>query len=511
VKVVIADDNPLHRRLLERLLEQWGYQVLSVESGAAALEMLEPDSGPSLAILDWLMPNMDGLEVARRVRALRQYRYVYILLLTALDARSDLIQAFEAGVDDFLSKPFNAEELSLRLRAARRVLAAEERYRLITETASDGIITIDRDGRIRFANPAAGRILGYSCRELAGSSIDAFIPGFSDRLSRKGAAQGSELFAIRRNGEQTWLEASFSGFPALNGEGVVTAVIRDITERKVLEFQLAQAQKLESVGRLAAGVAHEINTPIQYVSDNIEFLRGAFRNLSQLLRLYDELHADARNGDIRPDLVRRISEAAEGMDLGYIAGEIPSAVDQSAEGAGRVAQIVRAMREFAHPGGVERTAVDLNRAIRSTVLVARNEWKYVAEMTERLDPQLPLVKVVPGEFNQVMLNLIVNAAQAIAEAIKNKPGTKGRIIIETRHDGGWVEIRVQDTGTGIPEELRSRIFDPFFTTKPVGKGTGQGLEIAYSIIVKRHGGTITFDSKMGEGTTFVLRLPTQEQ
>ena len=137
MNVVIADDNPLHRRFLERLLTQWGYQVIAVDTGAAALEALEPDSGPSLAILDWLMPNMDGLEVARRVRALRQYRYVYILLLTALDARSDLIQAFEAGVDDFLSKPFNAEELSVRLRAARRVLAAEERYRLITETASD--------------------------------------------------------------------------------------------------------------------------------------------------------------------------------------------------------------------------------------------------------------------------------------------------------------------------------------------------------------------------------------
>ena len=344
---------------------------------------------------------------------------------------------------------------------------------------------------------------------MTGRDLDGFVPEFSDRLNRKGNAHGSELFSIRRNGEQTWLEASFSGFPAANGDGVVTAVIRDITERKVLEFQLAQAQKLESVGRLAAGVAHEINTPIQYVSDNIEFLRGAFRNLSELLGLYEQLHTDALNGEVRPDLVRKITQAAESMDLNYLSAEIPSAVDQSAEGAGRVAQIVRAMREFAHPGGIERTAVDLNRAIRSTVLVARNEWKYVAEMTERLDPRLPLVKVVPGEFNQVILNLIVNAAQAIAEAIKNKPGTKGRILIETRHVDGWAEIRVQDTGTGIPETLRSRIFDPFFTTKPVGKGTGQGLEIAYSIIVDRHGGTITFETKVGEGTTFILRLPTQ--
>ena len=175
-----------------------------------------------------------------------------------------------------------------------------------------------------------------------------------------------------------------------------------------------------------------------------------------------------------------------------------------------MARIVGAMKEFSHPGVSEKTSIDINRAIESTLTVSHNEWKYVAELVTDLAPDLPLVRCLPGEFNQVILNLIVNAAHAIADTVQNGSATKGTITISTRHRGNWLEIRIADTGPGIPEKIRTRIFDPFFTTKAVGKGTGQGLAIAHSVVVDKHGGTITFETELGRGTTFIIRLPLNE-
>jgi signal transduction histidine kinase len=182
-------------------------------------------------------------------------------------------------------------------------------------------------------------------------------------------------------------------------------------------------------------------------------------------------------------------------------------LQESLEGISRVATIVRAMKEFSHPGRKEKMALDLNHAIETTVLVARNEWKYTADLTTDLAPDLPQVPCLVHEFNQAMLNLIVNAAHAVGDVAAKTEGSKGSIKISTRQDGAWVEIRISDTGTGIPENIRHRIFDPFFTTKDVGKGTGQGLAIARSTVVDKHGGEINFESTVGKGTTFIIRLP----
>ncbi|MGD9128004.1 MAG: HAMP domain-containing sensor histidine kinase, partial [Planctomycetia bacterium] len=187
--------------------------------------------------------------------------------------------------------------------------------------------------------------------------------------------------------------------------------------------------------------------------------------------------------------------------------ETPKAIQQSIEGVDKVAEIVRAMKEFSHPGSDKKQSIDLNRAIESTLTVSRSEWKYAGEVVTKFDPDLPLVPCFPNEFNQVILNLIVNAAQAILEGADESSTPQGTITISTTHENDWVEVRIQDTGTGIPEEIRSKVFDHFFTTKGVGKGTGQGLAIAYSIIVEKHGGTINFESEVGEGTTFIVRLP----
>jgi len=282
---------------------------------------------------------------------------------------------------------------------------------------------------------------------------------------------------------------------------------QDVTERKRLETELFQARKMESIGQLAAGIAHEINTPTQYVGDNTRFVKDSFAAVAAVLESHEAILAAAKTGNVSPDLLEQSERLLAASDFAYLREQIPQALDETLEGVSRVAKIVKAMKEFSHPGGKEKTPADLNKAIESTATVARNEWKYVADLKMELDPALPFVPCFLGEINQAVLNLIVNAAHAIGDVIKNSPGAKGLITIQTLNEGDQVEIRVADTGTGIPEAMRSKIFEPFFTTKAVGKGTGQGLAMVYGTVVKRHGGTVTFESTVGKGTTFIVRLP----
>jgi signal transduction histidine kinase len=284
-------------------------------------------------------------------------------------------------------------------------------------------------------------------------------------------------------------------------------MFEDITERKQLREQLLQAQKLESVGQLAAGIAHEINTPIQYVGDNVRFLQETFAELVALNAAYARLLAAAAAMDPAPQILEEVSLAVGKIDVDYLFEEIPKAIDQTLEGISRVATLVGAMKEFSHPGTGEKVPLNLNHAIECTIQVARNEWKYVADVKMNLDSDLPLVSCLPGEFNQVILNLIVNAAHAIEDVAAKGGPEKGLITIGTRSLTGWAEVRIEDTGGGIPEKIRSRIFDPFFTTKEVGKGTGQGLAIARSVVVDKHQGTIDVETQEGKGTAFIIRLP----
>jgi signal transduction histidine kinase len=286
---------------------------------------------------------------------------------------------------------------------------------------------------------------------------------------------------------------------AVDSAGVYGLSI-DITQQKKLEQELAQAQKLESIGQLSAGIAHEINTPTQFIGDNVRFLNDSMTEVFSVLRT---LEARAGAGTLGGDELAQLLTAA---DVAYLREEVPKAISQSLDGVARISKIVGAMKEFSHPA-VERTPHDLNRAIASTITVASNEWKYVAEVRTDFDATLPPVTVMPGAFNQVILNILVNAAHAIAEANSGKPAAKGSIGVSTRKSDDWAEIRIQDSGTGIPEKIRDRIFDPFFTTKPVGKGTGQGLAIAHDVVVNKHKGTIAIETAPGEGTTFVIRIP----
>jgi two-component system NtrC family sensor kinase len=284
-----------------------------------------------------------------------------------------------------------------------------------------------------------------------------------------------------------------------------------LDELRLTQAKLLQAQKLQAIGQLAAGIAHEVNTPAQYVTDNVTFLQRSFDRLLALLAAQDEILEAVRRGDATPQSVEVVDALRQKTKLPYLREQVPRAIQQSLEGLGQVSSIVKAMKEFSHPSGAQRQPFDIHDVIESTSLVAKNEWKYVAELRLDFDWSLPTVSLLRNEFSQVILNLIVNAAHAIADSLPPGSSEKGEIVISTRAHGGFVEVRVADTGTGIPEELRSRVFEPFFTTKEVGKGTGQGLAIAYSVIVDKHGGTIGLESEVGKGTTFVIQLPLEER
>ena len=401
-----------------------------------------------------------------------------------------------------------AEDITRRLQMEQKIAQLAQ----IVESAEAAIVSHDLSGSVLTWNRGAERMYGYSSDEMIGRTITALVPGdrldenqaITEKLSRGQGVSHLETARVTKSGDV--IPVLLTTSPIQDHDGAVLAVAHvawDLTQIKRLEQQLAQAQKLESIGQLAAGIAHEINTPIQYIGDNAHFLKNAFDDLLQVAEAGEPEPVGIEA--TRRDLVATVPQVDSEV-LTYLKDEVPRAIGHLIEGVDQVARIVRAMKEFSHPGPVEKTYIDINRAIESTVVVSRNEWKYVAEVKTNLDPDLPPVPCVAGEFNQVILNLIVNAAHAIADKV-NGSGQMGSILVSTSVRDGFAEIRVSDSGGGIPESIRSKIFDPFFTTKPVGKGTGQGLAIAHSVIVQRHHGTLRFESEPGQGTTFVIQLP----
>ncbi len=414
------------------------------------------------------------------------------------------------------------EDITNRKLSEHRLTESERKYRTLFESANDAFLLM-RDLRILDCNSTSLTIFGCNDRkDLVGKSLARFFPedqpGRDPRafqmidIMRENQAEEPKMFEwsfLRTDGKPFDAEVAFNTIE-LDGNHLLLTVVRDVTERKQLENQLRQAQKLESIGQLAAGIAHELNTPIQYIGDNTRFLQEAFPGiLSAAKQQFDLLKELARlvGGDESQALLDRIEDHRNEADLEYLLDEVPTALDQTLEGVDRVADIVRAMKAFSHPGTGGHKGIDLNRSIENTIIVARNEYKYVADLVTDMDPGLPLVPCDASEINQVILNLIVNAAHAISDRIDRSMGERGTITISSRTVGLWVEVRVSDTGTGIPSKVRERIFDPFFTTKEVGRGTGQGLAISRSVIVDKHKGTLHFETEENVGTTFVIRLP----
>jgi Signal transduction histidine kinase regulating C4-dicarboxylate transport system len=313
---------------------------------------------------------------------------------------------------------------------------------------------------------------------------------------------------MTKTGERILVSGSITALKSATNDTVgFVIVFQNVNEKQKAEAQNLLSQKMEAIGQLAAGIAHEINTPIQYVGDNIKFLGKAYSKYSETLAVYQQIIQERLGKPITQADLDRLDELTCQKKLSYYLNEIPKAIQESLDGTERVRKIVLAMREFSHPSEKEKKFSDINHGIETTIVISRNEWKYCAEMETDLDNDLPLVYCQIDEINQVVLNMIVNAAQAIQEKAPRGSEQKGKILIGTRTRENKVLITVQDTGSGIPAEIRSRIFDPFFTTKGVGKGTGQGLSMAHNIIVKKHHGLIGAESDPGLGTTFTIELP----
>ena len=390
------------------------------------------------------------------------------------------------------------------------------RFSLVVEQSPVSVLITNLQGEIIYVNRKFTETSGYEVNEVLGRTPSFLKSGHtspSDYQQLWESIEGGKewrgvLHNRRKNGELYWESETIC--PIENYDGTITHILgikEDITEKLTMEGQLRQSQKLEAIGQLAAGIAHEINTPIQYVGDNTSFLKESWGQLTELLATAQNLRDESALGTISQTAIENFDKCRNAADIEYLSEEIPRAIDQTLEGVGRVSRIVSAMKEFSHPGSEEKRAVDLNRAIETTVTISRNEWKYVATVQMHLESGLPLVPCLAGEINQVLLNLVVNAAHAIADAAKPEVGALGTITLSTHRDGDWVEISVADTGTGIPEKARERVFDPFFTTKEVGKGTGQGLMLARNVVVIKHEGRIWFDTEVGKGTTFFIRLP----
>ncbi|HKE16770.1 MAG TPA: ATP-binding protein [Kofleriaceae bacterium] len=399
---------------------------------------------------------------------------------------------------------------------------SREQYRLLLETTK----TIPwewrpSEQRFTYVGPQIQSLLGTGPESCLTSQFlsDHLAPDERDQvIAALGCPAESTLdLEIRmRTAADKWLWLRMIGGASTEAIGVqgqagariVRGVMLDVTQSREMEAQLRQSQKLESVGRLAAGVAHEINTPVQFVNDSVTFVRTASDDLGGLIARYRAANRSILDGAPRVELAREVVEAEEDVDLEYLLENVPKALDRSIEGLGRVATIVRSMKEFAHPDQKNKTAVNLNQAITSTLIMASNEYKYVADVETELG-EIPLVACHAGEVNQAVLNIIVNAAHAVDDVVKGS-SARGRIKIRTLRDGDCVVISISDTGGGIPLHIRDRIFDPFFTTKEVGKGTGQGLAIARQVVREKHGGDLTFESELGAGTTFHIRLPIGE-
>lgn len=397
-----------------------------------------------------------------------------------------------------------------------RLLAeSAELAKVIRESPHEVYIFSRDDLKFIEVNRGACRATGYSSEELLGMTPLDLKPEHDEQSFRSlvsAIEKGSDSYLEfqtehrRKNGELYPAQISLHA-AEYQGKPVFTAFVKDLTEVRNLERQLSQAQKLESIGQLSAGVAHEINTPMQFINDNIHFLNDCTSGLFKVIESYQSNLFVDHPSKSWEERKAEATQVADECHFQRMQEQIPVAIQESLEGVDRVIKIVRAMKEFSHPGTTEKVSTDINEAIRSTVTISKNRWKYAADVTLDLAEDLPDVKTLPAELNQVLLNLVVNASDAISERLGESSGEKGTVGIRTYATHAHMVIEVSDTGGGIPEAIRDRIFDPFFTTKDVGKGTGQGLAISYDVIVNKHQGVIDVESELGRGTTFIVKLP----
>jgi len=514
------------------------------DDGIALVAQAKAEKNPyALAFVDMRMPpGMDGLGTIVKLWEIDPRLQVVICSAYSDYSWTEIIT--RVGRNDrlvILRKPFDnievlqlahalTEKWSLQVQVqqhvdelenlvddqTRQLHTSQNLFSLILDNTHDVIVVTDTEGKRVYSSPAHQRLLGFSAEEIAGMTPLSIVHPDEIEEVREVARRvmetaQRELVTMRcrhKDGSYLHFEASLNAVKDDSGHPVYLVITaRDITERYKKEMQTRLNQKLESIGLLAAGIAHEINTPTQFISDNTRFLIEAFEKFDRLIGGYRATLRTAEAQGLLGAELAQLRELEEKCELDYYKGEVPRTLEQSLEGLGRVSKIVRSLKEFSHPGSPNRTPLDLNHAIENAIVVCRHEWKYVAEVVTDLDPTLPLVPCLADEFNQAILNLLINAGHAVADTRVPGKEVNGKITVKTSQSDGWAIISISDTGVGIPEAIHDRIFEPFFTTKALGKGTGQGLPIVRSVIVGKHQGKVSFTTEVGKGTTFTLHLP----
>jgi two-component system NtrC family sensor kinase len=556
--ILVVDDTPELLELLAKILTFEGFLVHPAASGALALAYAA-EQPPDLIILDIRMPEMDGFEICRRLKAEEKTRHIPVIFLTGATEVSDRVEALKLGAVDYITKPFQYEECLARVRTqlelsrlnlllknqsaaledaneelrkenVERRLAedflrhSEERYRAIFENAIEGIFRSTPDRQFTLVNPAFARMIGYNSPEEminAGADIGKRLwvdqecrKEYVMKLARDGLVRDFQATFYKTDGTATRVSINARAVRDDAGEILYyEGAAEDITERvklftelenacaelKESESKLIQQEKMASIGQLAAGVAHEINNPMGFVISNLNSLGKYTAKLHEYLLLQGEviqrLSSDGE-GDCK-HLLSSLEQKRSALKIDHILEDGPNLIKQSQNGAQRVKQIVLDLKDFSHIDEEKYTLSDINKILDSTINIVWNELKYKANLVRHYGA-IPSIRCNPGQLSQVFVNILVNAVQAIEKS--------GEIVITTCHDGHSVTISIRDTGCGIAKEDRKKIFEPFFTTKPVGKGTGLGLSIAYSI-VKKHGGNIYAESDPAQGTTFYVEFP----
>jgi signal transduction histidine kinase len=504
--------------LVARAVEQ--RHLVVDEHGVGDTHLTEPRV--AIAVPSWAQPLLVGEELVGVLRAEG-------ILLGPAEVQNQLGPFFSYAALVLKSEGLSHSRLveaNQKLRQTNERLTQEmaERARqqgfleALLESLNAVIIACDANGLVTLLNRTSRQLLeapdGPLLAKDSGRSFnlhraDGRTPLPDDEAPLARALRGERvdhLEAVMVTPGKPVMTLLASGRPIISADGATIGAVvamQDITDRKHLESQLRHAQKLEAVGQLASGLAHELNTPAQFVGDSLGFLASAFGDVWTVLERYQQAVATL---DAPPAaLSRALAEAEAEADLPFLAQNVPSAFERVTEGIARISRVVGAMKDFAHPDAKQKSPADLNYALQATLTIARNEYKDIAELETDLGA-LPPVLCRVGDLNQVFLHLLLNAAHAIADVV-GPSGRKGRIRVKTRRLDALVRIDISDTGCGISDDIRERVFEPFFTTKDVGRGSGQGLSIARSIVVGMHGGRLTFESLPGAGTTFSVELP----